>query len=191
MSAMDKQPDPVSRLSAGSQAHFLEQLSDEDFWTFARQGVHSLPPPPAKREEYLVCELEDVACVLPLTAFHEAVSVPHHFTFLPDSPPWMPGLTTWHGEIIAAVDLGAYLANRLSQPLPDDMLLIAHHDDILLGLLVSSIRATTTVQVDQLTPPPETLRVEVLPGVFANAVVLDIPAILRDVAQHTGTAFSL
>jgi chemotaxis signal transduction protein len=186
---MDRQLDPVFLVTASAQAQFLEQLSDEDFWKYAQESVHTLPTAPAQGEEYLVCELEDVACVLPLTVFHEAVPVPHHFTFLPDAPSWMPGITTWRGEIIAVVELGAYLANHPARLLAGGMLLIAHHDDILLGLLVSSIRTTVTVQAAQTRTPSQlqSLRVEVLPGVYADAIVLDIPAILVDVVQHIGT----
>lgn len=186
---MDRQADPLFPGTAAAQAQFLEQLSNEDFWTYARQRARSLPPVSTKGEEYLVCELEDVVCVLPLTVIHEAVPVPQQCTFLPDAPPWMSGITTWRGEIIAAVDLAAYLTSLPSRSLPGGMLLIAHHNDILLGLLVSSIRTTVTVQNDQVTPsaPLQSLRVELLPGVPADAVVLDIPAILVNVVRQIGS----
>src|SRR5438876_7854625 len=101
----------------------LEQLSDEEFWRYARKlastinrartgVIHHAPT------EHLVCKLSRGYCLVPLTALYEVVQPPqgrhktYPYTLLPAVPQWMLGLVAWRGETIAVIDLDAYLTGH-------------------------------------------------------------------------------
>ncbi len=167
-------------------AETLEQLSDEEFWRYAHELSLQAPTetPPV---EYLKCELGCGDYLMPLTALYEVVPSPHQFALLPSIPTWMPGVFAWHGETIAVVDLDAYLLANASQPVNDPArssssgyslineapiwtLLVANHSGLPVGLLVpaSSLTMTTGKSDHE----------------QSEAVVLDLPIVLRDLVQQ-------
>ncbi len=51
-----------------SQAQVFEQLSDEEFWHYAREAAIPLQPLQYQADEYLVCKLEPgIVCFLLLS----------------------------------------------------------------------------------------------------------------------------
>jgi chemotaxis signal transduction protein len=198
---MIERPDPVS-LNA-SYAHFLEHLSDDEFWKLAAEAAGAVPVAPARADNYLVCGLRQGPCMLSLAHLREVVSPPYQFTRLPASPRWMLGITAWRGEMIAVIDLEAFLLDKNALPLADRLdgiLLIASDQDIALGLLVSSVASTITLDIAWLALQEPvaahnktSLRVKAIKGIYdgqhgysehVDALVLDIPAILGEVTQN-------
>src|SRR6266700_582842 len=121
---------------------FPEQLSNEEFWNLAAQRARSVPTIQAGANESLLCTLGHGYCILPLKMLSEILTPPHYFSFFPVPPLWMPGVSAWRGEIIAVVDMDAYLF--FNPPVSpggheEGMLLVAQHDDLKLGLFVSSV----------------------------------------------------
>jgi chemotaxis signal transduction protein len=143
---MDEQPAGTMVLSGSSGAYTLEQLSDADFWSYARAQANSAAPSLAQYEEYLECR-GAYRCLLPLSVLFEVVPPPHRFALLPAMPGWMPGVLAWRGETIAVVDLVAYLARSTvrSSNVFEPIVLIAHHADLTIGLLVPAIGSTTSI----------------------------------------------
>lgn len=190
-------PAPGSAFLNNSQAQFLEQLNDEEFWSYASQIAHStlIVHPPL--ENYLACELQQGSCFIPLAALLEIVPPPHRFTLLPSAPPWMIGLTAWRGEAIGVIDLGAYLSDRTLQAQGNGMLLIAQADELMLGLYVPVVGSMTTLIMEQMKSseqPPEwyvPLCPDVLKGLYDEALVLDISVVLIDVMQRVRITASL
>src|SRR5712691_9497486 len=176
--------------------HELERLSDEEFWTRALDAAQAIRPSDASRlpsAEYLVCTLRQDRCLLPLNALHEIVLGPVQLTRFPTTPLWMPGVTAWHGSAIAVIDLYAYLHTYpLSHPgftstdsplathsaswrdYSSHCLLVAQEHDITLGLLVTAVETTVSLDATQL----------VGPTLMAPAPLIDIVAILKDAAQR-------
>ncbi len=190
--------------------HKLEQLSDEEFWDYARKLAHPAPVV-AQSEEFLECTLGNGSCLIPLTALNEVVLPPHRLALLPTTPEWMPGMVAWRGEVIAVIDLSMYLSGH-TLDLSSGILLIAHLADLAIGLLVPSIGRTIPIQHDAqfaLTNPTETVgtvktvgtaeqisswylpsRAIFVKGVQNGSLVLDLPSLLADAVLHIETEAS-
>jgi len=181
----------------GSAAHDLEQMSDDEFWNYARERASIVSRVPFRQEDYqdqyLDCELSRGSCLIPLKTIVEIVSPPHRFAQLPFSPGWMRGVLAWRGETIAVIDLDMYLYGTDASPL-DGILLVISYTDLTVGLLVPGVGLTTTVQFDQVIPSTgpsmfyTPMRAGVVRGVHAETPVLDVSALLPDIVQQIGMA---
>jgi chemotaxis signal transduction protein len=181
----------------GLSAYDLEQMSDADFWNYARKQAGIVPQISSLQRDYqdqhLECKLSRGDCLVPLKSIVEVVPPPHRFAQLPVTPTWMRGLVAWSGEAIPVIDLDIYLFGANAAPL-EGMLLLASHATVTVGLLVPSVGLTTTVQLEQMNPstgPPvfyTPMRAGVVSGIYAEAPVLDVSALLPDVVQQIGMA---
>jgi chemotaxis signal transduction protein len=189
---MDKFP-TISFPEDDAGVYQLEQLSDEQFWEYARtlaDRTSSLPV----AQEYLECMLSNGCCLVPLATLDEVVLSPQRFAFLPASPHWMLGLAAWHGETIAIIDLDAYLAQRPMNSRSTEgegMVLMAHSEHVSLGLLVGSVGRTLAMDDVVFACESATLPAWYLPsrarfvqGMVADAVILDIPLLLAEAAKE-------
>jgi chemotaxis signal transduction protein len=199
---------PGDELGSGStaeQSRKLEQLSDDEFWAYARRLAASAPlaAPP---EEYLTCVLSSgkgKQCLIPLGTLYEIVLPPHRIAPLPAMPPWMEGVVAWRGEIIAVVDLYAYLSGQNMDGSREGMLVIANCASLPLGLLVSACGAVRSAQGED-GPPLSTAPDEVeagsswclgeraayVKGVRDKLLVLDMDGLLGHMVQEIGRAAS-
>ena len=169
----------------GLSTYSLEQMSDEEFWNYARQRASVAArisfPEQDDQDQYLECKLSSGYCLLPLRAIMEVVPPPHRFARLPSTPGWMCGIRAWHVETIAVIDLDLYLSGTGNSS-PDAMLLVASHAELTIGLLVPGVGQTTTVQLEQMTPA--TAQEGVVRGIYDGRTVLDAPALLSGVVQQ-------
>lgn len=176
----------------GYSAQSLERMSDEEFWRVARSEAQRTPAVPpdehARAGQYLECVLPRGSYLLPLAAIEEIIPPPSRPTQLPAMPLWMPGVTSWRGEILAVVHLNAYLnEDERDAPAPasNGLLLLARHSDLLIGLYITALGRTLTIERDSILPLPNALGVpEALIGVAGELPVLDIDALLADVVQR-------
>lgn len=125
----------------------LEQLSDEEFWDYARKLAQQLPA--AQPEEWVMCRLSRGECLIPLTALYEVVRPPHRLALLPAIPEWMPGVVAWRGETIAVIDLDAYLSGYPPDLVDEGTMLVAKYAGLPIGLLVPAIGQTTLLQSEE------------------------------------------
>ena len=189
-----------------SQAQVFEQLNDEEFWQYAREAATSSLSSPDQPDEYLICTLGTKHCMLPLTTVREVAPSSHQRTILPGVSYWMPGLTTWRGEIIAEIDLEAYLWSgvkheekstsgyRKRQP---DLLLVVQSQGVILGLAVTAVNSVVRLDVEHIVPfelapdwcldlQPETIR-----GILDDVLILNIPAIFDGIVEQIKELSSL
>jgi chemotaxis signal transduction protein len=173
-----------------TQAHYLEQISDQEFWRHAEELANVQFVSPEKSEEYLECELMPGRAIIPLASLQEVIPAVNHLAKLPASPLWLAGITAWRGQAIAVVDLIAYFAQKRAQMYNNQVLLIAQAANITLGLAVT-IRGTHTTILDEQIQPfdPTTLAnidplVEIIRGTYAGAFILDMPTLLTTMVQH-------
>jgi chemotaxis signal transduction protein len=156
-------------------AQRLENMSEEEFWAYAREqaGGDPVPSSPenARQGQYLECILRQGTCLMPLVAVEEVIPSPPRYTLLPAIPRWVPGLASWRGEVAAVVNLEAYLAG-VDTPSTGGLLLCTHYAQLALGLFVPAIGRTITLAGEQITHEP----------------VLDVAALLADVTRQIGTA---
>jgi len=176
-----------------SSADTLEQMSDEEFWNYARE-VASIAYQVPQRQEYLECEFASGCCLIPLAALDEVIPAPHRLDLLPAVPDWMRGIMAWRSETIAVIDLEAYLSGSSSMldPSSSGTLLVTDCGNVPVGLLVPAVGSTTTIQLDEIAAPTEAFawyipgRAPVLKGVSAETLVLDVAALVADVVQQIG-----
>jgi len=206
---MMKDDSALFSVSPDAYAEYLEHLSDAEFWNYAYEKAHtphstrstqaltSIATPPDNMLTCLTCELRTAHCILPLTIIREILLMSQHLTLLPAIPFWMLGILSWRGETIAAIDLCSYLTKNISSPLQDPVILIVQHEGISLALCVLSISSTLTFVNSNQFPPfslSSTLKeVEVPVGIVGvweqenaeqkQTLVLDIPALIKDVVQ--------
>jgi chemotaxis signal transduction protein len=170
----------------------LAQLSDEEFWDYARKLAHQMPAA-SQPEECVTCKLSRGDCLIPLTALYEVVRPPHQLALLPAIPEWMPGIVAWRGETIAVIDLDAYLSGYPAD-LPDEsILLVANYAGLPVGLLVPTIGQTTPLQSGGAYQLPSwylSSRAAFVKGLQGEAPVLDLPLLLAHAVQQIETAAS-
>lgn len=159
----------------------LASLSDEAFWAYARELAQSIEQA-VHPEEYLECRLQNGLCFLALDALYAVISPPHSIAVLPTTPPWMPGIVAWRGEVIAVIDLEAYLSGQSMECVQDGTLLVAHSDGLPVGLLVpgvENIRPRASQGAMNCAPTYEPLD---------ESLIVDIPSVLADALRRMGTA---
>lgn len=193
---MSQRPDlsPTTILNS-TQANFLEQISDQEFWQHAKKLAQTPFVSPVKADEYLECELLPERAIIPLAALQEVIPTSQHLAQLPTSPFWMLGVTAWRGQTIAVIDLSAYFAQERVQAQRDQVLLIAQAAGITLGL-TASIRGThTSIPEEEIQPfNPKTSAkadtlVEVIQGTYAGTFILNIPSLLTTLVQRLQVKF--
>jgi chemotaxis signal transduction protein len=172
-----------------SRVLFLEGLEDQEFWRYAATLASANPTAKAEIEQYLECELEQKRCILPLVALREVVPPPHQIALLPSIPAWMAGITAWHGETIAAVDLDAYLSHGATRLRSDAILLVIQQDEITLGLFVTSVRPISMLDLEhmlseQMLAQYPHLPVGAIVGISGNALVLDVGIVLTNMIRR-------
>ena len=179
-------------------ARLLEQMTDEEFWERARMiaiqaaAVPSMPED-AALHQYLECGLQRGTCFALLHAIEAVIPVFTSLACLPFAPRWLQGVQAWRGEIVAVVDLDSYLSG-INTPVDGGMLLIARHTECVIGLHVPEVGLTTAIEPGQLTlatdrsPLYSSAPAAVIQGVYNGCPVLDIGALLADVALRVEMA---
>jgi chemotaxis signal transduction protein len=194
---MNDAPIGNSEFFDSSTVSKLEELSDEEFWNYARElaGITYQAP---QHQEYLECELASGPCLIPLAELDEVVLPPHRLTLLPATPDWMRGIIAWRGETIAVIDLDAYLSGSSDMLItcpPDRVLssegtiLVTDVGDVPVGLLVPKVGETKPISS---TTPTQAFawympgRAKDIKDVYAETRVLDLDALLTHVVQQIG-----
>ena len=173
-------------------AQLLEQMTDEEFWQHVRAKATQaatlrFPSDSAALHQYLECEAQRGACFVPLRAIEAVIPASSSLARLPFAPHWLQGMQAWHGEIVAVVGLDHYLSG-IDTPTSGGMLLIARHPECIIGLRVPGVGLTASIEPEQLAsasdPSPlySPARVAVVQGMYNGYPVLDIAALLADLA---------
>jgi chemotaxis signal transduction protein len=176
-------------------AEALEQLSDEEFWSYANELALLAPTDAGTEaetlpEEYLRCQLCSGDYLIPLTALQEVLLPPqdvreaYPYALLPTIPVWMAGVFAWRGETIAVIDLDAYLfGDRKEAPLRPLSDQVAYENEVAPHV---AMNLTSALLIAGCSGPPIGLLVPTVGSttIPAEAPVLDLRAILEDVVQQ-------
>ncbi|HEY0756413.1 MAG TPA: chemotaxis protein CheW [Ktedonobacteraceae bacterium] len=174
----------------------LEQMSDEEFWSYAHQRARAAPEQPS-HAEYLECKLSDSAYLLPLGELAEVLPPPYRLARLPGMPAWMAGIMAWRGETIAIVNLDRYFLSSQSADLSqitEGVMLVVRASGQVLGLLVPAPGITITVELEEITPLSASAHMSlardggIFEGIYADIPILNISALLARLVQQIGMA---
>jgi chemotaxis signal transduction protein len=177
----------MTNLPFGSHSHDyvrdLASMSDHDFFEYAKEIAHSNTTPPTTTEKYLVCKAGKGRFILSYSDLREVTLPPRHYTYLPSSPSWMPGLVAWQNEVIASVDFSAYSSQSSSSERPTNMLVVSHNN-MTIGLLLHVVDSIANLTSGPL-PSPQTQTLpeayttfpcqDAIVRIYPNALVLAIP----------------
>src|SRR5260370_7596560 len=170
-------------------AYSLEQMSDEEFWDYARERANVVSRDSSRAEDdqdqYLELKLSSGSYLFPLNAIVEVVPAPHRLARLPVIPTWMHGVAAWRGETIAVIDLDLYLSDTSISSL-DGILLVANHAELTVGLLVPGIGPIITVQLEQMLP--STTQAGMPKAIYPGSSALHIPPLPPRILHHIETA---
>lgn len=182
---------PSTAILHGAHAHYLEQLSQQEFWDYAQQLVQTTPTSVVQTEEYLECTLEQGSGIIPFAVLRTVLPKVRRFTRLPASPQWMLGVTAWKNETIAVVDLAAYLAQTRAQVRTDHVLLIVQQADITIGFTVHVRGTHADIPIESIQPltDEEQIRTGAFKGIYAGAFCLNIPTILTSIVHQLKKAY--
>ena len=187
---------PTAMIATLDATHLqdLTSLSDEAFWAYARELAQSIEQA-VHPEEYLECSLRDGLCFLALDALYAVVLPPHSIAALPASPRWMPGIVAWRGEVIAVIDLEAYLSEQPMERVQEGTLLIAHSEGLPVGLLVAGVerirRRASEGEIEQAASGEgEQGAIHCAPTheEWDESLIVDIPSMLADALRRMGAA---
>ena len=197
---------PAALLTA-RQVHYLEQLDNQQFWSYADELAHAKPAENEStaqqgQEEYLIIESgSDRArgrVILPMSSLRQILPTVPPQAQLPGAPFWLTGLVAWNREAIPVVDLSAYLSQRASRPLQagySRSLLIAQKADITIGLAATVIGSLPALSEDQI-QPVNSANAEAMQfciaaisdhgvaGIHAGAPILHLPVILTTMVRQ-------
>jgi chemotaxis signal transduction protein len=185
-----------------TQIQFLEQLSEQEFWDYARSQAAEEARPQATHEEYLECITDQGHYLFALRMLSEVVPPPHKLTLLPLCPTWMLGITAWRGHIIPVVDLASYFTSyeknetdtmhtqSYAYPRSSSTVLILDDGNTLLGIQVAAVGSIIDLEQAQLVSPeqapswyPQRLLTTLL-GVYNEALVLNLQVLILEMMQH-------
>jgi purine-binding chemotaxis protein CheW len=132
-------------------------------------------PVPASAAGKLICfEIRGQRMGCPIRDVKETIVLrPITRVFL--VPAWVAGIINLRGDIVAVLDLGAFLGLGSIVPGPEARIVIVRVGAEVAGLLVDRLAEVRSVDVQDLAPPPPT-------------VAADLAAVLSDVATLPGGA---
>jgi chemotaxis signal transduction protein len=174
----------------------LVQMSDEEFWDYARQRASAIPAS-LSCAEYLECQLQGENCLIALDNLAEVLPPPHRLARLPEMPVWMAGIMSWRGEVIAVVNLDRYLFASETHDYAwetNGMLMVVGKSGQLLGLLVPALGFTSTIEFEQIQPQqtPTGFAIQdeagIVEGCYSNQPIVNISSLLTRLVREIGTA---
>lgn len=93
--------------------------------------------------------IENEEFLLPIEVMNEIIMI-HHMTFVPGAPPFVEGVINLRGRILPAVNLRAMMGHNTTSPTQSSRIIIANHDDDIVGLIVDGITYVVTLNPDQI-----------------------------------------
>ncbi len=118
------------------------------------------PSPAAEDERSVVFRLGSTRCALPIDRVFEIADVPR-ITAVPNLPPWVRGVANLRGDVLAVIDLCAFVGLAPVDPgARRSRLLVVRAapgpaGEIAAGLSVDEVEGMTTVPRGDLAPPGE------------------------------------
>lgn len=186
---MNDYPTAMTATLDATHLQDLASLSDEAFWAYARELAQSIEQA-VHPEEYLECRLRDGLCFLALDALYAVVLPPHSIAALPASPRWMPGIVAWRGEVIAVIDLEAYLSEQPMECVQEGTLLIAHSEGLPVGLLVPGVENIRRRASEGESERASQGAMNCAPTheQLDESLIVDVPSMLADALRRMGAA---
>lgn len=138
--------------SAAMLAGWGQDDATEDVLTLPSPDFWKIEAPAARGLQYLAFDLVGATFALPLGSIREVDRLPP-VASLPNTPPWLLGVSSLRGELLSVVDLSAFLG--LAEPrIPRDARLMAcRAGGLEAGLVVERIRDIRELPDASISPP--------------------------------------
>lgn len=87
--------------------------------------------------------------LLPIEVMNEIIMI-HQMTFVPEAPLHIEGVINLRGRILPAINLRTMMGHSIIPPTTQSRIIIANHDEQVIGLLVDGITYVVTLNPDQI-----------------------------------------
>ena len=87
--------------------------------------------------------------LLPIEVMNEIIMI-NHMTFVPGSPDYVAGVINLRGRILPAVNLRTMMGHPIVAPTGTSRIIIASHEEDIVGLIVDGITYVVSLHPDQL-----------------------------------------
>ncbi len=102
----------------------------------------------------LIFDLDGACFGLDAMRVRESVWLPE-LTPVEEAPPWIVGIFSLRGRIVPVADLHLRFGHPARRYTPSDQVVVLETDHLLMGLIVSEVRAIIELPCDAIQPPPQ------------------------------------
>jgi len=171
---------------AATPLTLVDALASTDA-ALALAGPTGVVPPPARRStRYVQFTIADTHYAVPQAFVTELDRVPR-VTIVPQTPPWLRGVTNVRGDVLSVVDLRRFLGLDATSDQTGRLIVVRLVDEeFALGLLVDGVHQIVSLEADAIRPPASPLEGPLAPFLAGISVaggclvaVLDLERLLR------------
>jgi purine-binding chemotaxis protein CheW len=104
------------------------------------------------------------------------------------TPPWIAGIINLRGDVVAVIDLAAFLELGRTTPSAETRIVITHCGGVTAGLLVDRLSEVRVIDPARVQPPPPTIAPEVAELCTGVTTIDDgTPLLLLDLPRLLGS----
>ncbi len=100
-------------------------------------------------KQFIGLLIGDEEFLLPIEVMNEIIMV-HQLTYVPSAPKYIEGVINLRGTILPAINLRSMMGYKTAEPTMHSRIIIAHMEDILVGLIVDGITYVVSLGSDEL-----------------------------------------
>lgn len=138
--------------------------------------------------QFIGLMIENEEFLLPIEVMNEIIMI-RYMTYVPGSPQFVEGVINLRGRILPAINLRDMMRHKTMAPTSASRIIIANHEDDVVGLIVDGITYVVTLNPDQIedTTLSKGHGAELLTGISKRGDVvngiLDIGKVVSEVAS--------
>lgn len=103
----------------------------------------------ADLKQFIGLLIEGEEFLLPIEVMNEIIMI-NHMTYVPSGPEYVEGVINLRGRILPALNLRNMMGHKTIPPTNASRIIIANHEDDVIGLIVDGITYVVTLNPDQI-----------------------------------------
>lgn len=100
-------------------------------------------------KQFIGLTIEGEEFLLPIEVMNEIIMI-NHMTYVPGGPRYVEGVINLRGRILPAINLRSMMGHKISPPTSASRIIIASHEEDIIGLIVDGITYVVTLNPDQI-----------------------------------------
>ena len=103
----------------------------------------------SEMKQFIGLLIDNKEFLLPIEVMNEIIMI-NHMTYVPGGPEYVEGVINLRGRILPAINLRNMMGHKTVPPTNSSRVIIASHEDDLVGLIVDGITYVITLNPDQI-----------------------------------------